>query len=366
MVPHIHQTIVNPSVLLPPLSAYVVAGVGVSTKTKTIINLLVLLPRLNAYVVERTNMSAKDSKNSDSGSQTATAPPAASIERLAKRKTAHAAVHSNSSHKMETPTPATTTQSLHSDSLIPVILTRSIRSYGSERDSTKSNANSLAENPLYVSTTQHLHHQQSRRAIMESDSNESSANEKTDATLLVTSTRRLCKRNDNRIDVINSPRMKTKTPLRVFAKHQGDEEKQSEVTGPQIKVMVPPTSILLGSSNASSTKQKSTSPVPSILNFANHNSRNSTFNPESDKEQYTPSPSPNDQFATDDESNNGGNNAVAMIEELFLNIGHRSSYERLTEKAIQETYEFFMHTSRHMTSNDQIALRSIRSELRPF
>lgn len=201
---------------------------------------------------------------------------------------------------------------------------------------------------------------------MESDSNESSADEKTDATLPVTSTQRLRKRNDNRIDVINSPRMKTKTPLRVFAKHQGDEEKQSEVTGPQIKVMVPPISILPGLSNASSTKQKSTSPVPSILNLADHNPRNSTFNPESDKEQYTPSPSPDDQFATDDKSDDGGNNAVATIEELFLNIRHRSSYERLTEKAVQETCEFFMHTPRHMTSNDRIALRGIRSWLRPF
>ena len=133
---------------------------------------------------------------------------------------------------------------------------------------------------------------------MESDSNESSADEKTDATFPVTSTRRLRKRNNNHIYVINSPRKKTKTP--------------------------------------------------------------------SDKEQYTPSPSPDDQFATDDESDDGGNNAVATIEELFLNIGHRSSYERLTEKAVQETCEFFMHTPRHMTSNDRIALRGIRSGLRPF
>ena len=276
----------------------------------------------------------EDSKDSDSGSQTATAPPAASTERLAKCKTANAAVHSNSSQKTETPTPATTTRRLRSDSLILVISTRSIRSYGSERNSTESNANSLAENPPHMSTTQHLRHRQSRRTVMKSDSNESSADKKTDATLPVTSTQRLRKRNNNRIDVINSPRKKTKTPLWVFAKHQGDKEKQSEVTGPQIKVMVSPASILPGSSNASSTKQKSTSlPVPSIMNLANHNPRNSTFNLESDKEQYTPSPSPDDQFATDDERDDGGNNAVAMIEEQFLNIRHRSSYERLTEKA---------------------------------
>ena len=49
-----------------------------------------------------------------------------------------------------------------------------------------------------------------------------------------------------------------------------------------------------------------------------------------------------------------------------MNIGHRLSYERLTEKAVQETCEFFMHTPRHMTSNDRIALRGIRSGLRPF
>ena len=218
-----------------------------------------------------------------------------------------------------------------------------------------------------MSTTQYLRHRQSRRTVIESNSNESSADEKTNATLPVTSTQRLRKHNDNRIDVINSPRKKIKTPFWVFAKDQGDEEKQSEVTSPQIKVIVPPTSILPASSNVSSTKQKSTlSPVPSIWNLADHNPRNSTFSPKSDKKQYTPSPSPNDQFATDNESDNRGNNAVATIEELFLNIEHRSSYKRLTEKAVQETCEFFMHTPRHMTSNDQIALRGIRSGLRPF
>ena len=160
----------------------------------------------------------KNSKDSDSGSQTAIAPPASSTKYLAKRKTAHAAVHSNLSEKTETPTPATTTQQLHSDSLILVIPTRSIRSHGSERISTESNANSLAENPPHISTTQHLRHRQSRRTVIESDSNESSADEKTDATLSVTSTRRLRKCNNNCIDVINSPRKKTKTPLQVFAK----------------------------------------------------------------------------------------------------------------------------------------------------
>ena len=62
MVPYIHQTIVNPSVLLSPLSTYIIAEAGVSIKTKTIINFSVLLPQLNAYVVEETNMSAKTIK----------------------------------------------------------------------------------------------------------------------------------------------------------------------------------------------------------------------------------------------------------------------------------------------------------------
>lgn len=167
----------------------------------------------------------KDNKDSDSRSQTATAPSAASIKRLAKRKTAHVEIHSNLSEKTETPTLATTTRQLRNDFLIPVISTRSICSHRSKRISTESYANSLAKKPPHMSTTQHLRHRQSRRTVMESNSNESSADEKNDATLPVTSTQRLRKRNDNRIDVINSPKKKTKTPLWVFAKDQGDEEK---------------------------------------------------------------------------------------------------------------------------------------------
>ena len=79
-----------------------------------------------------------------------------------------------------------------------------------------------------------------------------------------------------------------------------------------------------------------------------------------------PSPSLDDQFATNNKSNDGGNNAVATIEELFLNIKHRSSYEKLTKKAVRETCEFFIHFPRHMISNDRIALCGIRSGLRPF
>lgn len=78
------------------------------------------------------------------------------------------------------------------------------------------------------------------------------------------------------------------------------------------------------------------------------------------------SPSPGGQFATNFESNDEGNNAVATIEALFLNIGHRSSYERLTEKAIHETCKFFMQSVRHMNSKDRVVLCEIRLGLRPF
>ena len=99
--------------------------------------------------------------------------------------------------------------------------------------------------------------------------------------------------------------------------------------------MVPPAFILPGASNANFSKQKSIlSPVPFIWNLAKHDLQSSTFNPKSDKEQYTPSLLPDDQFTNNNESDDRGNNVVTTIEELFLNIGHRSSYIRLTMKAV--------------------------------
>ena len=35
-----------------------------------------------------------------------------------------------------------------------------------------------------------------------------------------------------------------------------------------------------------------------------------------------------------------------------MNIRYRSLYERLREKAVQETYEFFIYSPRHMTSKN--------------
>lgn len=126
-------------------------------------------------------------------------------------------------------------------------------------------------------------------------------------------------------------------------------------------------SILPSLSIASSTKQKSILlPVSFIRNFANYNLQSSTLNPEWDKKQYMPSFSPNNQYATNDKSNDKGNNDVVIIKELFLNIKYRSSYEKLIEKTIQKTYKFFIYSLKHMISNNWIAFCGIRSRLKPF
>lgn len=49
-----------------------------------------------------------------------------------------------------------------------------------------------------------------------------------------------------------------------------------------------------------------------------------------------------------------------------MNIGYRSSYERLTEKIVYETYKFFIYSATHMSSKDQIALHRIRLGLKSF
>ncbi len=87
---------------------------------------------------------------------------------------------------------------------------------------------------------------------------------------------------------------------------------------------------------------------------------------EPEEEEYFASTSPGDQFTTDVKSNNKDNNVVVTIEVLFLNIGYRSFYERLMEKVVHETCEFFIHSARHMSSKDRVAFCVIRLELRPF
>lgn len=114
-------------------------------------------------------------------------------------------------------------------------------------------------------------------------------------------------------------------------------------------------------------KQKLTlSPVLSMLDFAKHNPQSSSYKTKPEKNQYLASPPSRDQFAINVKSNNEANNVVATIKGLFLNIRHRSFYERLMENAVYEIFKFFMYFVKHMSSKDQMALHKIRSGLRPF
>lgn len=89
--------------------------------------------------------------------------------------------------------------------------------------------------------------------------------------------------------------------------------------------------------------------ISPILSFIDHKFQNSIFNFESDKKQYMPSPFSNGLFAINNESDNGDNNIIVMIERLFFNIRYRFLYKSLTKKAIQKTSEFFMHSVRYIT-----------------
>lgn len=47
-----------------------------------------------------------------------------------------------------------------------------------------------------------------------------------------------------------------------------------------------------------------------------------------------PSFFPNNEFATNDKIENRDNNAITIIEELFLNIRYKLLYKTLTEKMV--------------------------------
>lgn len=110
---------------------------------------------------------------------------------------------------------------------------------------------------------------------------------------------------------------------------------------------------MLNLSVLNSTKQKLIlSPVLSILDPIKHNPQSFLFQIELENNQYLASPFSSDQFAIDIESDNKSNNVVIMIEGLFLNIRHRSSYKRLIEKTIHKTCILFIHSVRHISSKD--------------
>lgn len=57
-------------------------------------------------------------------------------------------------------------------------------------------------------------------------------------------------------------------------------------------------------------------------------------------------------FGIEIKNNNEGNNAITIIEWIFLNIGYRSSYKKLIKKVIYKIYEFFMYLTRYMRFRD--------------
>lgn len=87
---------------------------------------------------------------------------------------------------------------------------------------------------------------------------------------------------------------------------------------------------------------------------------------ELEEEEYLIRLSLDNQFAIDVIINDENNNAIAMIEGLFLNIKHRLSYKRLTEKAVYESYKFLIHFIWYMSYKDRMTLYRIRFGLKPF
>lgn len=141
--------------------------------------------------------------------------------------------------------------------------------------------------------------------------------------------------NNKHINIIKSAKERTKIPLWKLITDGNKEKEQLEAIDSQIKIRISLVSILPGSSIAKATKQKLIMLLVSpILVFADHNALNSTFNPKSDKNQYTPNSLSNDQFNTNNKSNDRSNNAVITIKKRFLNIEHRLSYKRLTKKIV--------------------------------
>lgn len=113
------------------------------------------------------------------------------------------------------------------------------------------------------------------------------------------------------------------------------------ITNSYIKVYIPYLLILPNLSFVNSTKQKLILlPISTISDSTKHNLQSFFYQNKFEKNQYLPSYSSNNQFATTIKSSNKGNNIVTTIEELFLNIRDKSSYKKLTEKAIHKICEF--------------------------
>lgn len=74
----------------------------------------------------------------------------------------------------------------------------------------------------------------------------------------------------------------------------------------------------------------------------------------------------NNHFGIEINNNNKGNNVIAIIEEVFLNIGYGSSYKKLIKKVIYKTFKFFMHFTRYMSFRDRVTFCEIKLSLKSF
>ncbi len=149
--------------------------------------------------------------------------------------------------------------------------------------------------------------------------------------------------------------------------NQDTKEKELGTSNSSIKVYIPRSSVLLNLLALNSTKQKSMSSlVSSMLDIAKHDPQSSLYQTEPEKDKYLTSFSPSNQFTTNIKSNDKDNNAVVIIKRLFLNFEYRLSYKKSTEKVIHEICKFFIHSTRYISSKDQVDLCEIRSRLRPF
>lgn len=62
------------------------------------------------------------------------------------------------------------------------------------------------------------------------------------------------------------------------------------------------------------------------------------------------SPSFDNDYTINNESDNSKNNIVTIIKLLFINIRNKLLYKRLTQKAVQNTCEFFIFSLKHIIS----------------
>lgn len=153
---------------------------------------------------------SEDSGNNDTGNKSTNAPPAASTKRLPRSNTAHA--ESKLSERRRRPL-----LSLQHDACIVIPSWPQPEGYVVAGASVSRQENPPTSAPPTPAQPRVVE-------LMESDLNESITEERTDANSPITSTRRLRKRDNNRINVIKSTGEGGKNPLRILARDRDDKE----------------------------------------------------------------------------------------------------------------------------------------------